>query len=158
MAGYNNYSMSNNAVAAYEDGKMPLSKWTKTAILEAIEMYLESIGNADHFQKFENMTKTDLMRFIESTGEWHHTSKYFNRTYFYQLNESLVDLTCQKDMLEDYILFYPDSCSYRSEAPNEQKRYFTESKNEAKKITEYTANKFIREVAEFDVTVEKVRL
>lgn len=37
MAGYNGYSMSNNAVAAYEDGEMPLSKWSKTAILEVIE-------------------------------------------------------------------------------------------------------------------------
>lgn len=29
MAGYNGYSMSNNAVAAYENGEKPLSKWKK---------------------------------------------------------------------------------------------------------------------------------
>lgn len=29
--------MSNNAVAAYEDGEKPLSKWTKTDIFDAIE-------------------------------------------------------------------------------------------------------------------------
>lgn len=29
MAGYHNYSMSNNAVDAYQDGLMPISKWTK---------------------------------------------------------------------------------------------------------------------------------
>lgn len=37
MAGYNGFSMSNNAVAAYESGEKPISKWTKTDIIEAIE-------------------------------------------------------------------------------------------------------------------------
>lgn len=37
MAGYNGFSMSNNAVAAYEDGEKPLSKWTKADIFEIIE-------------------------------------------------------------------------------------------------------------------------
>ena len=34
--GYHGYSMSNNAKEAYENGEMPLSKWTKTAIIDAI--------------------------------------------------------------------------------------------------------------------------
>lgn len=29
MAGYSGYSMSNNAVDAYESGEKPRSKWTK---------------------------------------------------------------------------------------------------------------------------------
>ncbi len=33
MAGYDGYRMSNNAVQAYEDGEMLMSKWTKTAII-----------------------------------------------------------------------------------------------------------------------------
>ena len=37
MAGYNGWSMSNNAVMAYKDGEKPLSKWTKKDILDAIE-------------------------------------------------------------------------------------------------------------------------
>lgn len=28
MAGYKGWAMSNNAVAAYENGEKPLSKWT----------------------------------------------------------------------------------------------------------------------------------
>lgn len=36
MAGYNGYSMSNNAVTAYSNGEKPLSKWTRSAILTAI--------------------------------------------------------------------------------------------------------------------------
>lgn len=35
--GYRGYSMSNNAVDAYNDGEMPLSKWTKRELLDAIE-------------------------------------------------------------------------------------------------------------------------
>lgn len=41
MAGYCGYSMSNNAVDAYNDGEKPLSKWTKRAIIEAIEEAVE---------------------------------------------------------------------------------------------------------------------
>ena len=37
MAGYNGFSMSNNAVAAYEDGEKPLSKWTKANIFDTIK-------------------------------------------------------------------------------------------------------------------------
>lgn len=37
MAGYFGYSMSNNAVEAYENGSKPFSKWTKADILELIE-------------------------------------------------------------------------------------------------------------------------
>lgn len=36
MAGYHNYSMSNNAVQAYNTGEKPLSKWTKAVIIEAL--------------------------------------------------------------------------------------------------------------------------
>ena len=36
MAGYNGFSMSNNAISAYESGEKPLSKWTKTEIVNAI--------------------------------------------------------------------------------------------------------------------------
>lgn len=36
MAGYYNYSMSNNAVNAYADGEKPLSKWTKSEIIETL--------------------------------------------------------------------------------------------------------------------------
>ena len=36
MAGYAGYSMSNNAVDAYNEGEMPLSKWTKKKFLELL--------------------------------------------------------------------------------------------------------------------------
>ncbi len=37
MAGYKKYSMSNNAVDAYDRGLKPLSKWTKEAIICTIK-------------------------------------------------------------------------------------------------------------------------
>ena len=37
MAGYFGYSMSNNAVDAYGNGEMPISKWSKKAIMEEVE-------------------------------------------------------------------------------------------------------------------------
>lgn len=37
MAGYYEYAMSNNAVAAYENGEKPLSRWTKKEIIDKIE-------------------------------------------------------------------------------------------------------------------------
>ena len=35
-SGYSGYSMSNRAVDAYEDGEMPLSKWTKKMIISEV--------------------------------------------------------------------------------------------------------------------------
>ena len=37
MAGYDGYSMSNNARAAYTNEEKPLSKWTKSELLDGIE-------------------------------------------------------------------------------------------------------------------------
>ena len=42
-SGYSGYSMSNRAVDAYEDGEMPLSKWTKKMIIS--EDGLSSLGS-----------------------------------------------------------------------------------------------------------------
>lgn len=36
MAGYYNYSMSNNAKDAYSSGEMPYSKWTKSEMLNRL--------------------------------------------------------------------------------------------------------------------------
>lgn len=38
MSGYKGYSMSNNAVAAYSEGKKPMSKWTKSEILATLSV------------------------------------------------------------------------------------------------------------------------
>lgn len=39
MAGYRGFSMSNNAVDAYNSGEKPFSKWTKSEILKEVDFY-----------------------------------------------------------------------------------------------------------------------
>lgn len=58
MSGYSwIHGMSNNAVMAYEDGLLPASKIKEVP--------------------------TNLIRIFVDSEEWHHTSKFFNRTEFY---------------------------------------------------------------------------
>ncbi len=84
MAGYNGYSMSNNAVAAYLDGEMPLSKWTKAAIIKAIFENCEiAEEKADLLKK---MTAKELKDNFLKCSSWHHTSKFYNCTDFYSLD------------------------------------------------------------------------
>lgn len=89
MAGYNRYSMSNNAVAAYADGEMPLSKWTRAAIFEAIaencEITEEKAG------LLRKMTAKELKETFLHFSSWHHTSKFYNCTNFYNLDFEAVE-------------------------------------------------------------------
>lgn len=81
MAGYNGYSMSNNAVAAYANGEKPYSKWTKTEILSEIP---ESIrGEA------KQLTASELKALFLKRTSWHHTSSHFNHTDFYSISEDV---------------------------------------------------------------------
>lgn len=65
MAGYYNYSMSNNAIEAYRTGEAPASK----------------IGHA---------IPAALVRRFCRPSSWHHTSLKFNRTDFYEIEEVLA--------------------------------------------------------------------
>lgn len=60
MAGYDGFSMSNNAVQAYADGLVPASKTGVPAHL--VEIYVQPV-------------------------EWHHTSAKYNATNFYNRTE-----------------------------------------------------------------------
>lgn len=51
-SGYSGWSMSKNAVAAYHDGEMPKSKWTKKAILAARKAAREQ-AEAEHRARIE---------------------------------------------------------------------------------------------------------
>jgi hypothetical protein len=67
MAGYNGYSKSNNAVEAEERGCYPLTR--ATAVL------------ADA----SRITRAEARRILVAIGpvEWHHTSKMYNATKYY---------------------------------------------------------------------------
>jgi len=68
MSGYNNYSMSNNAVDAYNAGLLPASKLARKLKVSPLAI------------------KTVL-----KPNEWHHTSSHYNCTNFYN-GELLVAL------------------------------------------------------------------
>lgn len=89
MAGYYNYSMSNNAVCAYENGEMPLSKWTKAAILEAC---------GDKAEMLKPLTVAELRAELLIYSGWHHTSNHYNRTEFYTINEERLEEMTGEDV------------------------------------------------------------
>lgn len=86
-AGYSGYSMSNNAVAAYEDGEMPLSKWTKSAILETMS---ELEMPADVIAEAKNLPVKALKDIFLYKSSWHHTSRMYNKTDFYSVNPDVT--------------------------------------------------------------------
>lgn len=89
--GYVENRMSVRANEAYENGEMPLSKWSKGDIIYGI---LECISNNDlqvdySESDLEKLTKKELECFLERSS-WHHTGSYYNQTNFYQIDENYV--------------------------------------------------------------------
>ena len=88
MAGYYEYSMSNNAVGAYKAGEKPLSKWSKADILDAL--------STEQREAAKGMSLAALRElFLEYRG-WHHTSSHYNRTEFYGIIEELNEITVEQ--------------------------------------------------------------
>lgn len=73
MSGYDGYSMSNRARRAYADGKMPLSKIRKRD--------LEENGIDVTVSQFKRAVELGVI----DASEWHHTSKRYNKTKFFDL-------------------------------------------------------------------------
>lgn len=82
------YSMSERAAEAYANGEMPLSKWTKKAILAA--MRAEKHAALATELEGRQYTLAFLKALFLSTSSWHHTSSKYNSTEFYTL-ENLGD-------------------------------------------------------------------
>ena len=96
MAGYHNYSMSNNAVNAYNNGEKPLSKWTKTEIIEQINNLVrnDELILVCNLNKLSKLPATLMKSVCLMKTSWHHTSNRFNKTDFYSLDvEHLENLT-----------------------------------------------------------------
>ena len=84
MAGYYKWSMSNNALEAYAEGKKPLSKWTKQAIIS------EATNNGFSESHVNQLKKTTLQNLRESCLEYtecHHTSKMYKITNFFEMKD-----------------------------------------------------------------------
>lgn len=90
MAGYDwNNGKSNNAVIAENEGKFPISKVKKSTL----EEYGVSISLVD--------AKLLAKHGYWKACEWHHTSKHFNTTYYYDLYDlkSLVEDAEYKEII-----------------------------------------------------------
>lgn len=88
MSGYNGYSMSNNAVQAYEDGEMPLSKWNKSTILEAIQ---NSDEITDDKKQVLHSLSAGQLKTLLTYSSWHHTSNHYNKTEFYRIDVDKIN-------------------------------------------------------------------
>lgn len=89
MAGYSGYSMSNNAVAAYENGEKPLSKWKKADILEAVKTQEVELKCSP--SKLQKLPAVLLKEICLCYSSWHHTSSHYNETKFYMLNAEYLE-------------------------------------------------------------------
>ena len=95
MAGYKGWAMSNNAVAAYENGEKPLSKWTKAAILDAIRK--QEVELKCSREKLRKLPVEVLKETCLIYSSWHHTSSHYNKTDFYSLDiDEIENLTDEK--------------------------------------------------------------
>lgn len=97
MAGYYGYSMSNNAIEAYENGEKPYSKWRKSDILELVERYKKESAANFSMELLKKVNINILKKHFLAYSSWHHTSCHYNRTDFYLINEYAVEnLTNEK--------------------------------------------------------------
>ena len=93
-AGYHGYSMSNNAVSAYESGEKPLSNWDKDSLLQGIK---ESADDPEIAKILSKLPLKELKDRFLTRSSWHHTSSHYNRTNFYSINDWVVsELTPEK--------------------------------------------------------------
>lgn len=93
MAGYRGYSMSNNAVLAYESGERPISKWTKTDILDRLNV------SESKMSVLKRIPVSRLKDLCLVRSSWHHTSSHYNRTDFYIVTDDRVKSMSIQDLM-----------------------------------------------------------
>ena len=100
MAGYCGWSMSNNAVDAYDNGEMPLSKWNKEAIINRIEEWIdeEDIKLQCSLDEIKKLSLGVLKEYFLEYSSWHHTGKYYQETKFYSLDECYIETLTDEDL------------------------------------------------------------
>lgn len=85
MSGYCGWRKSNNAVIAEYNERYPITKASKV------------------LAKKLNWSQVKARQFLENqgTGEYHHTSKYYNETLYYDVSDE--ELESIKDDIKDFI-------------------------------------------------------
>lgn len=80
MAGYDNYSKSNNAIETEALGNFPLTK--------AVDIVAQTTG-------IKKMLLKNIIKSIE-TSEYHHTSNHYNITYYYNTKNLIAMIEAVK--------------------------------------------------------------
>lgn len=101
MAGYNGFSMSNNAVEAYSNGEKLLSKWTKADIFDTIEE--QEVELKCSIEKLKKLPVKVLKEVCLIYSSWHHTSNHYNKTDFYSLDVDRIE-NLTDDKIEELLL------------------------------------------------------
>ena len=96
--GYLGSSMSVRAAEAYEQGEMPISRWTKTAIIQAVKDYCFDFDLA-YDPDIENNTKAELVKEFLEYKSWHHSSRTAREVEFFGLNEDSFPTGIRKDAI-----------------------------------------------------------
>ena len=98
-SGYAGFSMSRRAVEAYENGEKPMSKWTKKAILEAIDEYSKDNEVECPLELFKKISAPVLKDLLLVYSSWHHTSSYANYTAFYSIDFDKLAMLSHEDIM-----------------------------------------------------------
>lgn len=123
--GYVGNEMSVNAKLAYSVEEMPLSKWTKSAIVEVVEN-----ENDDLTAKAKSLPLWILKTLLVKSS-WHHTGMFYNSTDFYTFDiEALKNLT--KEEIEEMKL----KRSQELESTKDERQAKQKAKREAKELKE----------------------
>lgn len=100
MAGYYGFSMSNNAVDAYESGERPWSKWTKGAILEEVDdLIANGVEIAVDRKALGKVPVLRLKQLLLVNSSWHHTSSWYNSTDFYAVSDARLESLTDADLI-----------------------------------------------------------
>lgn len=95
QTGYVGSSMSERAALAYEDGEMPKSRWTKKAMLAAIQACCDE-NDLAFDGSISEMKKDEIFGRFFWRSSWHHTGRFARETDFFAVDEDEVCDTFHK--------------------------------------------------------------
>lgn len=137
MAGYaDDFSMSNNAIDAYDRGLRPRSKWGKADILDALP------ANARAYLQLDGYPLEFLREYFLVAEEWHHTSKLYNKTEFFRPGiDDWIDDTPEdvQDLYRVWLQRHQKAQAAKTAAPRKARVTYTHwiDKRTHKTVTEY---------------------
>lgn len=79
-----------------QSGEKPLSKWSKSVIIEEIENDIDGVN----INELRRLTKDELVNSFLKYSSWHHTGSLYNITSFYSINR---DADFSKDNIDRII-------------------------------------------------------